>query len=275
MIVNDLIDKYSASSRYTSLASSSKETYMYAMNYISKAFGDLDAAAVKRSDIIKLQTELDDRPGTANLVVRVASIIFEYGVDLDAIPFNPAARLKKLKNGSHKKWEPKEVAAAIAQCDRKVATAIALAWYTGQRECDVLNMRWCDIEDGYIKLVQRKTNLEMKIKMHPDLVSYLNGVRGDEPDGHYIVSGKTRMNGPAFRNMFRRRMDKLGSTKVFHGIRKGVASSISEKGASIKEIAAMMGHKSLRMAAYYAEQADNVTLRESAVDCLPSVRVSD
>lgn len=270
MTVEELINKYSCSARYTSLSLSSKGTYAYALELIKKAFGKTPAKDIKRSDIIKLQTELDDRPGTSNLVVRVASIVFEYGVDLDAVPFNPAARLKKLKTGSHLKWEPHEVAKAIAECDRKVGTAIVLAWYTGQRECDVLNMRWCDISEGYISLTQRKTGLEMKIKMHPDLISYLDSIRGDEPDTHYIVSGETRMNGPAFRNMFRRRMDRMGSTKVFHGIRKGVASSIAEKGASINEIAAIMGHKSLRMAAYYAEQASRKTLRESAVDLLVS-----
>jgi integrase len=66
-------------------------------------------------------------------------------------------------------------------------------------------------------------------------------------------------------------MDRIGfSDKTFHGIRKGVASSLAENGSSIKEIAAILGHKSIRMAAYYADQASGKKLVENAVSSIVS-----
>jgi len=146
----------------------------------------------------------------------------------------------------------------------------ALAWYTGQRESDILSMQWKDFDGQYIAVVQAKTKLEMKIKAHPDLISYLESIREDSAPTDFIVSGKKVFQSSAFRGMLKRRLDALGIHKVFHGIRKGVASSLAENRAPLSEIAAMMGHKSMRMAAYYAEQANNKVLTDHAVDSLPS-----
>jgi integrase len=131
-------------------------------------------------------------------------------------------------------------------------------------------MQWKDFDGQYIAVVQAKTKLEMKIKAHPDLISYLESIREDSAPTDFIVSGKKVFQSSAFRGMLKRRLDALGIHKVFHGIRKGVASSLAENRAPLSEIAAMMGHKSMRMAAYYAEQANNKVLTDHAVDSLPS-----
>jgi integrase len=78
------------------------------------------------------------------------------------------------------------------------------------------------------------------------------------------------MSSQAFRNMLKRRTQKLNIKKVFHGIRKGVASSLAEQRAPLNEIAAIMGHKSIRMAAYYSEQANNKVLTDNAVNTIVS-----
>jgi integrase len=264
-----LFNMYSKSPGFRRLSSRSKQIYVNCAETLIKYFGTANVTKLKRSDMIKFQSEHSATPAHANLVLRVASVVFGYGLDIDAVQFNPVSRMKMLPIGSHVKWTPEEVRRVIALGDRQISTAVALAWYTGQRESDVLAMRWRDYDGEYITLRQQKTSLEMKIKAHPDLVAYLNPLRG--PDDHFIVSGPQKMSGQAFRNMLKRRTDKLHIEKVFHGIRKGVASSLAEGGSSIKEIAAILGHKSIRMAAYYADQADSKMLVDSAVNNLASV----
>ena len=266
-----LFDEYLKSPGFRKLSVRSKQLYMYCGRQLSDYFKKKNVDKIKRSDLLALQNARQERPAHANLVIRVASVVFAYAVDMVIMPFNPAARLKKLKTGSHIKWTPEEVKKVIAIGDRKISTAVALAWYTGQRESDVLGMTWADYDGTYIKVIQKKTGLEMNIKVHPDLVEHLNSLADNEPDHYYIVSGPNKMSGPAFRNMLKRRTDKLHIGKVFHGIRKGVASALAENGSSINEIAAIMGHKSIRMAAYYTEQASTKTLTESAVDNLPKL----
>jgi integrase len=270
MNFENLFNHYTKSPSFEKLSVKTRQSYMYGARQLEEFFGDTEIDTIKRSHFIRFQESLAKKPATANVAVRVASIVFAYAVDVDLVPFNPVARMKKLKIGSHVRWDIDEVKKIILLDDRKISTATALAWYTGQREGDILGMRWKDFSEGYISMTQEKTGVELAIKAHPDLVAYLNGIRGNEPDDYYIVSGKKKMNSSAFRNMFRRRTDKAGINKVFHGIRKGVASNLAENGRPISEIAALMGHKSMRMAAYYAEQASGKKLTESAVSNLSS-----
>jgi integrase len=65
-------------------------------------------------------------------------------------------------------------------------------------------------------------------------------------------------------------MKDLKMNKTFHGIRKGVACSLAENGRSVNEIAAILGHKTIRMAAYYADQANGKKLAENAVSSMVS-----
>lgn len=269
MNVSQLINKYMASHRYKKLSDSSLRSYDYAIRKIEDKFGERDIKSLTRADFIRFQTELEGTPGASNLSTRVASAIFGFAVDMDYMPYNPVAGLKRLKGGSHEKWEPAEVRRAIAECDRTVSMAIALAWYTGQRESDILLMKWSDYEDGYIRIIQKKTGVEMNIKVHPDLAKILDAAKGEAVE--YIVSGKkTMLSAPAFRNRFFWQMKKLGIYKTFHGIRKGVACSLAENGSSVNEIAAILGHKTLKMAAYYSEQANSKKMTESAVNNLTS-----
>lgn len=271
MTFEQIARRYSTSTRFTKLAESSKESYSYAIDVAVEFFGKKPIAEIRRSDFIRLQTEKAKTPGMTNLVIRVCSVIFEFAVDLDLIPFNPAAGVKKEKGGSHVRWETDEVTKAVNAGLRVTSTAVALAWYTGQRECDILEMRWRDIKDGYLCVTQQKTGVEMQIKLHPDIIAFLAKQRGNEPDHCFIVSGFKEMSGAAFRGMFRRHMRKIGIDKTFHGIRKGVASSLAEGRATTKEIAAIMGHRTTKMAEYYAEQANQKRLTENAVSQLVSV----
>lgn len=265
-----LFSKYENSPGFSKLSTNSKRLYIYCADRLVKELGDVDVAEMRRSTFITLQAKYKDRPAFANLLTRVASIALSYGVDLDILPANPVAGMKNMKVGSHIRWEPEEVSKVIRSDDRKISTAVALAWYTGQRESDILKMRWCDIKDGYLSVVQDKTGQELKIKIHDDLTKFLRSVRGNEPESYYVVSGKEPMTGSAFRAHFRRRRGSLGVNKTFHGIRKGVACSLAENGRSVKEIAAILGHKSIRMAAYYADQASGKKLVENAVSSITS-----
>lgn len=270
MTFEKLFKEYLKSQQFKNLSVRSKQAYMYGGKSLINHFGDTDLSKIKRADLIRYQNNTCDRPALANMAVRVGSVIFSFAVDMEYMEHNPAARFKKLKIGSHTKWTVDEVKAMIALGDRVISTAVALAWYTGQRESDILAMRWGDCSGEYISLTQQKTNVEMRIKCHPDLANYLNNIRGLSEPGDFIVSGKKQMSGSAFRNMFKRRTDKMGIEKVFHGIRKGVASSLAENRTPLTEIAAIMGHKSIRMAAYYAEQANAKILTDNAVDNLVS-----
>lgn len=276
MNFDKLFTEYSKTDGFKKLSESSVRSYTYAAEKLIKHFKEKDITTLRRSDFIKMKDDLSMTPGSVNLILRVASVMFGYALDRDIIGANPVANMKKNKLQGHEKWTPVEVRLFLAQADLRMATAVALAWYTGQREGDILNMKTTDYSDGYITLVQGKTKTEIKIKVHPDLENFLRiSVLPHRKPGDYLVSGENKMSESYFRQVFASEVEKLGIDKVFHGIRKGVASSLAENGRPISEIAAMLGHKSIRMAAYYAEQADGTKLAESAVSNLTSVTVQE
>jgi integrase len=266
--LKSLTDQYYKSPQFRKLAHTSQKLYTYAINSILDHFRGVKITDIKRSDVMKMTNSMSDKPASANLILRVASVLFSFAMDIDELPYNPASRVRKLKIGSHSRWHPEEIRTAIAHKDRIISVAIALAWYTGQREGDILGLQWKDFKNGYINLIQTKTRAEIGVKVHPELEAILSRIKSDEPDHFFIVSGRKSISGQAFRGRFLRATNDMGVYKTFHGIRKGVASELAERGRSTKEIAAILGHKTTRMAEYYAEQACGKKLASNAVDSM-------
>lgn len=265
MIVKHLISEYIQSSRYQRLSDNSRNQYWQAMKKIDDNFGEKLVDSIRRSDIVRLHDRLGMTPATANRVSTVASILFNYAVDMDYIGANPATRIKPYKLNEWSRWDLEEVKKVISAGNLIVSTAVALAFYTGQRESDILNMKWSDIRNGSIFVKQSKTGKELEIKMSPDLALYLSTI---PKTGPYIIGGKKKLTGPWFRKQFKLFTRGLGIERTFHGIRKTVGAILAERGKNTNEIAALLGHKTLEMAAKYTRQANETKMISSAVDAL-------
>lgn len=267
MKVRDVVTEYMKSRRFNDLSSSSKDQYFQCLMKVEAAMGDMDITDVKRRDVLKMHDSLSDRPSTANATIRISSIFFNFAIDMEYIHANPATRISPLKTGTLKRWDVEQIMKVIALGHRRISTAVALAYYTGQREADVLKMRWTDIKDNCLHVTQSKTGQVLEIMIAKELHDVLNSIGRD---GDYIVSGSKPLSGPAFRNQFTRVIRSLGIDLPFHGIRKTVGCILAEKGSSVNEIAAMLGHKTLAMAALYTRQANNTKMIASAVTSLTS-----
>lgn len=273
MKVSQVIREYRKSRAFRALADSSKKQYVYALEKIEDFMGDREIDTIRRPDFLRLMEKLSATPAIANRVARIASILFSYALDMDYVQGNPASKLKKNKLGTWVKWYPHEVQKVIDEGDRVVSTAVALAWYTGQRECDVLNMRWSDIiNDTHIRVLQQKTKRHkdedgyLMIEIHPDLREILARL---DRTGDFIVFPDKPMTQSGFRSAFKRMIAKVGVDKNFHGIRKGIGSFLAELGVSTNEIAAFLGHSTLDMAALYTSQAEGRKMVTSAVRGIP------
>lgn len=227
--------------------------------------GNVEVTKIRRPQIIRAHDAMGDTPGKATFFACVASAFFNYTLDMGYTTENPAVRIKKTKSKSIPRWSLDDIYRVIHLNDRIVSTAVCLAWHTGQRGGDVLKLKWQDISGEFLHLTQEKTGTKMKIKINPSLQKYLSKV---PKTGDYIVSGKNKMSTEAFRGMFKRRLATLGIDGSFHGIRKTVACTLAERGASTNEIASLLGHKTLAMAELYTKQANSERMTSSAVDLL-------
>jgi integrase len=266
MKVKDVVKEYMKTRRFRSLSTETQRQYLYGFDDINKFVGDMDAAQVKRRDMLKAVDELSVRPGTTNRFCRVASLLFNYAVDMEYTERNPAQRIAKPKMGTRERWTSDEIRKAMSFPRPIVGAAVALAYYTGQREGDILNMKWEDITDDTITVTQSKTGVILNIRLAKPLLRILSKM--ENKTGYIVSPDGKKMNGPAFRSRFKREMREIHIDKTFHGLRKTVGSHLAEKGSSINEIAALLGHKTLSMAALYTKQADKTKMISSAISVL-------
>jgi integrase len=263
--LRQVIDLYTKSTRFKNLAYTTKRKYIWALEMLEVDFGGVEITDIKRPNIVRAHDAMGSTPGKANFFACVASSFFNYALDMGYTTENPAVRIKKVKLNTIPRWKVSDIQRVIGLNHRIVSTAVCLAWHTGQRGGDVLNMKWSDIDGNFLCLTQEKTGTKMRIKMNPALSKYLNGLN---KKGTYIVSGHGRMSTEAFNGMFRRQLNPLGITGSFHGIRKTVACTLAEKGGSTNEIASLLGHKTLAMAELYTKEANSEKMTSSAIDLL-------
>jgi integrase len=81
---------------------------------------------------------------------------------------------------------------------------------------------------------------------------------------------------PSFTNWFREQCREAGLQLGLsvHGLRKAVCCRLAEAGCSEKQIAAITGHKTLRMLQHYTEAADQKRLARSAIEHLGNESVA-
>jgi integrase len=187
-------------------------------------------------------------------------------------PDNPASgvKLKLPKSDGFHAWTEAEIAAFKARhaIGSQARLALALLLYTGQRRGDVIRMGPQHIRDGAIYVRQAKTGATLVIPIHPNLqavltatpcknLTFLTG-RGGRP-----------YNGNDFTMRMRKWCDEAGLSECSpHGLRKAAARRLAEAGASVHQIAAVTGHRSLKEVARYTQGADQIRLAREAIQLI-------
>lgn len=132
----------------------------------------------------------------------------------------------------------------------RVQLAMDLALITGQRQGDLLSLRWDQIRDGVIHFKQSKTGKRLGIKLSPKLKRIL-GKCSALPFGgieHVIITRKgSRYTNEGFRAIWQRTMGKwvkLGNERAsFHDIR----AMCGTKCASAEIAQRLLGHSNISM----------------------------
>ena len=148
---------------------------------------------------------------------------------------------------------------------RARAQQLKIGLYTGQRESDCLAMSWHDYDGEYIHVVQIKTGTKLRIPVHPELKTALDSEMRVSPIILTTATGKP-FRGANFRFHFGNAVKAVGLVGLsFHGLRYTAAARLAEAECSLKEIAAITGHKSLAMIAKYSRDADQKRLAGAAI----------
>ncbi|GEN61117.1 integrase [Acetobacter nitrogenifigens DSM 23921 = NBRC 105050] len=230
--------------------------------------GDIPLAELKRRVILQFRDTIARTrgPGAANQFTQSTSAFLSWALNREWIEANAAARIRHLPMKPLPAWTPEMVRAALAVLPAHLNRAIILALFTGQRRSDLCAMKWADISGNSIYVKQVKTGTELWIPLHPTLLAtmsawprtadtILTGIRG----GPMTIYNLTRsMNDAQAKGLI-----PLGFN--VHGLRKLAATLLAEAGCSTHEIAAITGHKTLKMVEHYTRSADQKRMASDAI----------
>ena len=203
--------------------------------------------------------------GAANQFIQSTSAFLSWALDREWVDANAASRIGMLPYKPLPAWTKEMARDAIRNLPAHLSRAVMLALFTGQRRSDLCAMRWNDIRGSMIHVVQVKTGTELWLPIHPILAQemaswpktcdhILTGVRG----GPLTTFNITRsMNDAQSRGII-----PLGFN--MHGLRKLAATLLAEAGCSTHEIAAITGHKTLKMVEHYTRSADQKRMANEA-----------
>ena len=264
--VDDIAAKYKAAPEYMSLRASSRRDYAQRLDAVCETWGRYPIASLERKHILALRDKYASTPTKANKLVAMLRILLAFAIDRDYRRNNPAKDVKRLATGDgHATWPDWAIDRFLASAPPMMAQALKLGLYTGQREGDVLAMSWHDYDGEQIHVVQRKTGWDGWIPAHSALRESLDARERVSPIILTTETGKP-FHGSNFRHHFGKAMKAAGLEGLtFHGLRYTAAARLAEAGCSLKEIAAITGHKSLGMIEKYSRDADQKRLAGAAI----------
>ena len=169
------------SAAFSRLASRTKSDYLAAKLKIDQAWGKYPVHLIEDPRIRPLFLDWRDEmgrhsPRQADAVFGVLRLVLEWGRNRGLIAVNHATRPKKLYSAdrSDKVWRAEHLEAFRAVAIPEMRLALELALWTGQRQGDLLKLRWSDYDGSRLKLKQSKRGRMIDMPVAASLRRLLN-----------------------------------------------------------------------------------------------------
>jgi integrase len=235
--------------------------------------GDKPAELMEVRHVRQIRDARTDAPEAANGIVKALRAVFRHGMLSDLVSHNPARDVEYLRIGSEgfHTWTAAEVQQFEAHhpIGTNARLALALLLYTGQRRSDVVRLGPQHVRGGWLTFTQYKNRNRKPVSLSLPIVPELQRVIDATPRGAlaFLVTERgTPYSSDGFGNSFRAWCRQAGLPHCSaHGLRKAAASRLAELGASIHEIAAVTGHRSLKEVQRYTLGAEQKRLAASAM----------
>ncbi|MGC1862816.1 MAG: site-specific integrase [Methylocystis sp.] len=211
-------------------------------------------------------------PGAANNRVRAFRAVIKWALEAEHIktnPFEGVTPLKYKKQG-FKAWTLDEVA-QFETCHpvgTRPRLALALLLFTGVRRSDVVRLGPQHVKNGFLTFTTQKTDKTLQLPILPELREVIEATATGEKSFLETHMGEP-FTAAGFGNWFRECCDRAGLKDCSaHGLRKAGATIAAENGATEKQLMAIFGWETARLAAYYSKAADQKKLAKDAMHLL-------
>ena len=266
--VSAAIAGYYQSQAFRALKGGSPAMRRAILERFREAHGDKSIALLPRKFVVVLLDTME--PFAARNWLKAIRALMKHCTAHGLIKEDPTqgVRLPPVKSDGHHTWSDDEIAAyeAAHPVGTKARLAFALLLYTAQRRGDVIRMGPQHVQNGELRVVQKKTRKPLILPIRPELQAVLDAT----PTGHltFLVT-KSGKPYPAndFSEQFRVWCNAAGlpTACVVHGLRKAACRRMAEAGYSVSEIAAWSGHRTLSEIKRYTDGVDQARLARNAL----------
>lgn len=203
-------------------------------------------------------TQKPRSPGTVNRHRITLSAIFSFAVQQGYLLKNPVSKIPGLPQDSSmtRFLSDDERERLFAACKQsywpRLYCLVVLACSTGMRKSELLNLRWADIDfDRGLAALEITKNGQPRVNPIPSAaLAELEKFR-DDP-GVLVFPGRNDKS-YSFRKPWNQALKQAGITSFrFHDLRHSASSYLAMSGASLIEIADILGHKSLQTTKRYS-----------------------
>jgi integrase len=268
--LNALAVSYYASPAFTDLRATTQAHYRRLVEHLRNRHGDKPVALLDGQGVRRILAEHAGRPAAANHSLRILRLLCAHAVEAGLLRDDPTTGIKRRRYDvkGYRTWSEAEIARFEDHHPTGTVArlAFALLLYTGQRRSDVVRMGRQHISDGMIDVRQVKTGRRLKLPIHPALAAELAHIPRDQLTFLARDNGTARTSN-GFYNTFTTWCTEAGLPQGLspHGLRKAAARRLAESGATVHEIAAITGHRSLQEVAVYTEAAEQAALARRAM----------
>lgn len=263
-----LADLYFQSTKFKGLAKTTQAVNRGIIERFVEEHGHRIVREMKREHVEFIIGKRAETPAAANNLLKKLRMLIGFAIAHGWRETDPTLKMSRFKDGGHHSWTDEELAQfenhwALGTFER---TAYALHLYTGQRRGDICKMTLADVAGGKVRVVQAKTGSRLVIPFHPKLREALAAW----PEKLHLLHSKSgkRYTVESYGNLMADAIAAAGlpSRCVLHGLRKAAGRKLAEAGCTAKEIAAVLGHKTLSEVQRYTEAADQERLAKAAME---------
>ena len=263
-LVKDLVRDYEAAmEKRNDISDGTKGMYRNHNRRVVEFLGDFPVNDLLPDDVEFVLENKVAGVGAHNNFLTMVGLLYTFGRRKKKTSLEPTKDMKKLRGGEHEPWPEPILNAGLCADGDLLRLAINLMYYTGQRIGDVVKMRWTDIIDDEIFVLQQKTSKEVSPHLHRDLVAELART---PKRGMTILCDE--VGRPVTAREIRERIKDftkaLGKECVPHGLRKNAVIALLEAGCTIAEVSAITG-QTFAIVEKYAARVNRRRLGKAAI----------
>jgi integrase len=259
-VFQSVISEYIGSKEFTRLSDRARSDYNKHIVNIQKEFDTLPLSAFKRENskrtrgiFKKWRDALHQRSNRqGDYAWTVLARICSVGKDRGLIEENPCEKGGRAYKSKRQEliWYPDDEEKFYQSAPEHISLAVLLAIWTGQRQGDLLRMRWNQggaddpYYDGtYMYLRQNKGGAFVRVTVVGPLKTALEKAKEKAAGPYILMTTRNKKWKSGFASLFSKLKTKAGlGNLTFHDLRGTAVTRLALAGATVAEIAAVTGH---------------------------------